>query len=184
MVNKLGDYSGEFKPNLEPGDFARDSLIDLINLYSRLYMGLDGFWYLSIKEKASNRDAVACDILTWQRASKYEMSRITRQFNIQGKDVIALMKALQLTPWYWTVRTRIDIENPNRALLTITHCPTVDALEKEGEGRENQICQIVEPEIFNAYCRYFSPDMKALCLKAPPRQSKDDIYCQWEFKLG
>lgn len=181
-MRKLHDYSGKFKADLEPADFTRELLIDIVKLYSRLYMGLDGIWYLSIKEKASNDDAVACDILTWKRASKYEMSRITKRFNIQGNDVIALMKALQLTPWYWTVKARIEIESPDRAVLTVSHCPTVDALEKEGEGRENQICQMVEPEIYNAYCSYFSPDMKAILLKAPPRKSKDDIYCQWEFK--
>jgi len=182
-VDKLSDYSGELLPELDPKDFSSETLQDLLRLYSKLYMGLDGFWYLAVMEKFGNDVALDCDIEVWEKMGRYEMKNISRQLNIQGNDAKAFMKALQLSPWYWTVETQMEIVDPNTAVLTVTNCPTLNALEKEGKGRENQICKIVEPIIFKAYAGYFNPDVEVTCLKEPPRESPDDIACKWLFKL-
>ncbi len=182
-MKKLNDYSGEFRPDLRLGDFSPDTLVELLALYGKLYMALDGFWYLAIKERVSNEEALACDIRVWERASRYEMTNITKRLNIQGNDVIALMKGFQVSPWFWNLRHKVEIENRNNAILTITHCPTLDALENEGEGREREICQLVEPRIWNGSASAINPDMEVKCLKSPPRKNRDEICCQWEFKL-
>jgi len=182
-VEKLSDYSGELLPELDLEDFSSETLRELLRLYSKLYMGLDGFWYLIVMEKFGNDAALDCDIKVWERAGRYEMKNVTQQMNIQGNDAAAFMKALQLSPWYSTVKSQMEIVDPNTAILTVTNCPTLNALEKEGEGRENQICKIVEPIIFKAYASFFNPDVEVTCLKAPPRESQDEIACKWHFKL-
>lgn len=98
-MRKLDDYSGEFLRHLKFSDFSPDTLAELLTLYCKLYMALDGFWYLTLQERSGNEEALACDISTWERVSKYEMAKITKQLNIQGNDIIALMKAIQITPW-------------------------------------------------------------------------------------
>jgi len=183
MMEKLNDYSGEFLPELEFSDFSSDTLAELLALYCKLYMALDGFWYLTTKERVGNEGALACDIQTWERHSKYEMAKIAKQLNIQGNDVVAVMKAIQITPWMRQTQFRIEVKNHNNAILTVAHCPTVDALEKEGEGRESEICNIVDRKLFQDYASFFNPDIVLKCLKLPPRKSKDDICCQWEFSL-
>ncbi len=182
-MEKLSDYSGELLPELGLEDFSSETLRELLRLYSKLYMGLDGFWYLIVMEKFGNDAALDCDIKVWERAGRYEMKNVTQQMNIQGNDAAAFMKALQLSPWYSTVKSQMEIVDPNTAILTVTNCPTLNALEKEGKGRENQICKIVEPIIFKAYASFFNPDVEVTCLKAPPRESQDEIACKWHFKL-
>ena len=182
-MERLSDYSGELLPELDPGDFSVETLRDLLRLYSRLYMGLDGFWYLTVMEKFGNDAALDCDIKVWDRAGRYEMKNVTKQLNIQGNDAVAFMKALQLSPWYWTVKSQVEIVDPNTAILTVTDCPTLNALEKEGSGRENEICKIAEPIILRAYASFFNPDVEVTCLQSPPRESQDDIACKWQFKM-
>ena len=77
----------------------------------------------------------------------------------------------------------MEILSSKNAILTITHCPTLLALEKEGKGRENEICNMVDPKLFKDFASYFNPNIKVKSLKLPPRQSESDICCQWEFKL-
>ncbi len=168
-------------PGLEFSRLSRDRLTDLLRLYAKLYVALDGFWYLTIKERISNQEALACDIQVWEKICRYEMKNITKQLDIRGNDVFALMKAIQLTPWFLYMRYKIDIKNHNNATLTITRCPTLEALEKEGEGRENEICRIVEPVVLKCYASFFNPHIEIKCLKVPPRKSKDEDCCQWEF---
>ena len=183
-MRKLNDYSGEFLGDLKFSDFSSDTLAELLALYCKLYMALDGFWYLTLMERTGNKEALACDISTWERVSKYEMAKITKQLNIRGNDVMALMKAIQITPWLQQTQFKIEVKNHNKAMLTVIHCPTLDALEKEGKGRENEICNIVDRRLFKEYADFFNPDIEVKCLKLPPRKSKDEICCQWEFYLG
>lgn len=182
-MKNLTDYSGELIRNLKPNDFSPDTLAELLTLYARLYMALDGFWYLTIKERVGNEEALACDIGTWEKICKYEMAKITELLNIKGSDVMALMKAMQITPWFRNTEHNIDVKSQNTAMLTITRCPTLDALEKEGEGREKEICNAFEPIVFTRYASFFNPNIEVKCFKSPPRKSKDEICCQWEFSL-
>ncbi len=182
-MKKLNDYSGELLPDLKFSDFSPDTLADLLTLYSKLYLALDGFWYLTVKEKLGNEAALACDLEVLKKVANYEMVKVTELLNIGGSDVVAVMKAMQTTPWFRNTEHEIEIENQNAAVLTITHCATLEALEKEGKGRENEICRIVEPIVFKHYASFFNPNIEVRCPKSPPRKSKDEICCQWEFTL-
>jgi hypothetical protein len=68
-------------------------------------------------------------------------------------------------------------------MLTISRCPTLEALEKEGTGREDQICNKVEPRIFNAYAAYINPSIRVTCIQSPPRANRAGICCQWSFSI-
>ena len=180
-MKKLSDYGGEFLPNLKLTDFSSDTLAELLKLYAKLYIAMDGIWYLTVKERVGDKEALACDIQTWEKNCRYEMARIKRQLKIRGNDITALMKAFQLCPWCLLMKFDIEIKDKNSALFTVTYCPTLDALEGEGRGREEEICKVVEPKIMKAYASSLDPDIIVRCLKSPPRKSKDDICCQWEF---
>ena len=149
-MDKLSDYSGEFLPNLKPSDFSPDTLAGLVTLYARLFIALDGFWYLTVQERQGSKEALACDIQVWESVCKYEIATIKRQLKIRGNDVMALMKALQACPWSQVMKRKTEIKNKNSVVLTVTYCPTLDALEQEGRGREDEICNIAEPKILKA----------------------------------
>jgi hypothetical protein len=183
ILKKLTDYSGELLPNLEPGDFSSDTLAQLLKLYSKLYTVLDGLWYLTVKERLGDKEALACDIRVWEHMSKYETASIKRQLRIRGNDVTALIKTIQLCPFCLMSKCKIEIKNKNSAMFTVTYCPTLDALEKEGKGREVELCNTLGPKIRKANASFINPDIEVKGLKLPPRKSEDDICCQWEFNL-
>ncbi|MFC2002887.1 DUF6125 family protein [Chloroflexota bacterium] len=183
-MKELENYTGEFSPQIRLEDFSKEVLVDLVKMYTKLYMALDGFWYLTVKERHGNEEALTCDIKTWEKQSGYEMSKIAKQLNIKGDDVIAFMKALQFSPWYLHLEYQMEIINSRKAALTVTHCSTLLALEKEGEGRENEICNMVYPGLLKGLASFFNPNIEVRCLKSPPRQSENDICCKWEFSLA
>ena len=182
-MKELCDYRGEFLPELEFGDFDRDTLAEIVKLYGKLYAALDGFWYIAVKELVGSDEALSGDIRAWDRAYKYEMAKITRLLNIQGNDITALMKAVQLTPWMQQTEFDIEFKGPDKAVLTVTRCPTLDSLEREGEGRESLVCRVAVPKLFQNYAGYFSPDIVVKGTNLPPRENKDGVCCQWEFSL-
>ena len=182
-MEKLNDYSGEFLPDLKFTDFSLNTCADLLSLFAKLYLAVDGFWYLAVKKKVGNEVALACDIEVLKRVATYEMEKVTELLNIKGSDVTCVMKAMQTTPWFRNTEHKIEIKSQNTAVLTINNCATLRALEKEGEGRENEICKIVEPIVFKRYAAFFNPDIEVRCLKSPPRKSSEEICCVWEFSV-
>ena len=183
-MKELNDYGGCLKPDISMEDFSRDALLSMVQLYCRLFLAVDGFWYLAVKERFSNEDALACDMWTWEKMSRYELDRITKTMKIHGKDVVSLIKAFQLEPWMWNAKYRVEVKNQNYVILTFVDCPVLVSLEKEGQGREETICKVVEPKVFRDYADYFNPNIQIKALKLPPRKSRDEIACIWEFKVG
>ena len=182
-MKAIEDYSGDCIPTLKLTDFSPQTLDKIVALHGKVYLALDGFWYLAVKELFGNENAFICDMWAWEKVCKHEIDLITSQLNIKGNSVIDLMKALQITSWMQTMKYSIEVNNSNQAILTINYCPILEGLEREGEGREEQICNVAGHKIFNNYASYFNHDIQVKGLRVAPRIIKDDIYCQWEFSL-
>jgi hypothetical protein len=182
-VGERTDYSGEFNPALRFEDFSRETLIKLLGAYAKLYQTVDGLWYTSVKEKFGNEEAVGCDFWVWQKQTPYEMARLCRALKIERDGVAGLMKALQFGPWCFTHKLGIELNGRNAAILTISYCPTLEVIEREGTGREGRICGHVDFEAKKRLARFFHPMMEVRPLRLPPRQEKDGVCCQWEFRI-
>jgi hypothetical protein len=59
----------------------------------------------------------------------------------------------------------------------------LEALEREGEGREKTFCKDVEPVMFKMFVDCFDSQIEVNHLRVPPRENRDEIACQWEFRL-
>jgi hypothetical protein len=177
------DYSGEFDPGLSFGDFSKETLVKVLGVYAKLYQTVDGLWYTSVKERSGNEEAVACDFRVWQKQTPYEMARLCRALKIERDGVSGLMKALQLGPWCFTHELGFEIKDRNAAILTVSYCPTLEAIEREGNGRESRICGHVDLEAKKRLARFFHPEMTVRPLRLPPRQDRDGLCCQWEFRV-
>lgn len=182
-VAELADYSGKFDPKFSHDKLTKETLLKLLKTYNEYMLRIDGFWYLTVMDKRGNDEAFDCDVKVWEKAQLWELKAVSSVLNIQGDDVATVMKYLQVCPWMWIYTYDIELKSPNHSLLTITHCPTLLSLEKEGTGREKLICQEMEPKVMAIIAHYFNPDIKLTGLKLPPRTDYSDICCQWEYKL-
>ena len=183
MKKALTDYSGEFLPDLDLRDFSHETLAQLLAAYAKLHMGMDGFWYMSVMERHGNEEALACDMRVWDMMIKYEVKKLTQTLNIRGNDPIALMKIMQVSPPFQHMKFTADVENKNSIVMTVTYCLTLDALEREGKGRQQTTCGKVEPKLMQLYASSINPKMRAESLTPLPRQKKCDICCKWLIRV-
>lgn len=181
-MRALNDYR-ELNHTVKLEDLSRDALIELLRLHSRLFLAMDGFWYLAVKERLGNEQALQCDIWAWEKYARHEMKKLMKLLPDPSNDVYTLMRAIQITPWMENLQYNIEITDRNNAVLTVTRCPILEALEREGAGREKDICNLVEAMIFREYAKSVNPDITVRRLKLPAKKSKEKICCQWEFKL-
>ena len=47
-MRKLKDYSGQFLPELKLSHFSSDILVELLGLYTKLFIAKDAFWGTSL----------------------------------------------------------------------------------------------------------------------------------------
>jgi hypothetical protein len=78
---------------------------------------------------------------------------------------------------------RLELESPKRGLMVVTRCSILEGMEKEGEGREKDICSQIDAAVLRKYAAFFNPNIKVEPLLLPPREDKQGICCKWEFTL-
>ncbi len=166
-----------------PEDNYESKLEELLNIYGRLYFAMDGFWYIAVMNRFGNDIAMELDLWVWRKMVKYEMDRLSKALSIEGNSVAAAVQGLAASPWFRVAEHVVDLHSNDRAVLTVTRCPTLEALEKEGAGRESTHCREVDSAIFQMYADYFNPAIKVRGLSLPPRKEKEGFCCKWEFKL-
>jgi hypothetical protein len=170
-------------PSTKFQDLSRDELLRLVGLYGTMVRALDGFWYISVMRQAGNDLALECDIQTWRGMIKYSLKRISEQFEIQGDDLETMFRALRYEPMFGETDYQVEFISDREAVMTVTGCPVLHALEKDGGGREAQICGVVEPIIMECYTSFFNPAIVSEALERPPRKDRDGICCRWRFTL-
>jgi len=182
-MSALKDYSGEFRPDFRFADFSPEFLEKLFRMYGRSYMAIDGFWYLGVKEHVDNEMALKVDLWAWDKAARFELKRFTALAGIEGDGIDTVFKFLQLVPWMQVTEYHLELVSPKRGLMTVTSCSILEALEKEGQGREKEICSQVDSAVLRRYAHHFNPSIRVEPVFLPPREDKQGICCQWEFTL-
>ncbi|MFW6056239.1 MAG: DUF6125 family protein [Chloroflexota bacterium] len=177
------DYSGEFNPGLRFEDLPPEFLAKLLRMYGQFYIAIDGFWYLGVKEHLDNDTALTVDKWAWEKATRYELKRLTAMAGITGDGIDALFKFLQLVPWLQVTEAAFELESPHRGTMTVSRCSILEALEREGQGREAQICTEVDIPVLRKYAEWFNPRIRVEPLFLPPRDDRSGICCRWEFTL-
>ncbi|MFC1944733.1 hypothetical protein ACFLX5_04520 [Chloroflexota bacterium] len=184
-MDGLTDYSGEFNPKVKYEDFSEEALESLLTEYARLEMALGGWWYDVVKERYGEQEVIECEKEVWEKGVPYTVLRITKALNIQGNDVAACFKTMQMFPGgcQQLFETTWELKNPNHGFCTTDRCPPLEFYERHGEVVKMQnMCRM---DIDNAkiIAKFFSPYVKVEPLKLPPRKNEDEVFCIWEFKI-
>ncbi len=189
-MKELKDYSGKYNKDLKFEDFSKEALIRLIKSYQLSFVGLMGMWNTINRERIGAEEAFKLDADVYERmVRKFPLPLVTQALNIQGNDVVTMLKYFQFAPdgaREGLYECNYEIKNNNHAIMTFTKCPSLSYFERKGKDNDiNSLCGPggVEERAFVELCKYFNPKMKCKALKLPPRKNKDDICCQWEFKI-
>ena len=183
-MKELEDYSGEFSPDVRPKDFSKDALLRFLDTAARLYLGLDGIWFALMIKKFGDQVAKELVREAWLRATPIEIGRTMAAANIKGDDVATLFKAYQCDPAITGVNdVQFELKDKNHGIFTVKHCVTLDSFERRGDVEAIKFACGLDTEMWSVTCTPVNPKIKVTLLKRPPRERKDDIACQWEFRL-
>jgi hypothetical protein len=105
---------------------------------------------------------------------------------IEGNDIESYMKDFQtdftaLPGKYYDVT--FEMPSKDRGIMTFNRCVAVDIAEQLGAEGEflYRVCKTTCPPAMVAAARMYNPDIVVKELAIPPRKSKDNICCSWEY---
>lgn len=162
---------------------SKADLVELVKLYSRLFLAMDGLWYLAIKELVNEDMATEADLWVWDKYARYEAKRLPPLVKAEGDDLARFATAFGYSPWFSNLNHGFTREGDNTLTLTVYDCPSLDGMKREGEGRERAFCSQVEQKLLEMVARTFNPRVKVTPVELPLKPTEDSICCRWRFVL-
>jgi hypothetical protein len=159
----------------------KETLIELIKMYSRNWHTCDGLWFSGVEEQYGTDKALEIDVKMWEVSSRVEAKRIKEILAIpDNAGLDEVLRAINFMSWAAKCAYRVD-KNGDTALLTVTSCPPQEARVKSGKGVF--ACRPTFELGFGNVAGIIDPRVKVSCKYCPPGPYPSDSWCQWEFNL-
>lgn len=159
---------------------SKETLIELIKMYSRNWHTCDGLWFSGVEDRYGTDKALEIDINMWDISSRLEAKRIKEILAIpDNAGLDEVLRTINFMSWAAKCEYRIE-KNGNSAVLTVTSCPPQEARIKS--GKELFACRPTFEIGFSNVAGVIDPSVKVGCKYCPPGPHPPDSWCQWEFK--
>ena len=159
----------------------KEKLADFVFMHLRDMWAVDGFYYLFIEEKYGTQIATDIDRRVWEVMGKIEARKIRDLFEIKGKDITSMMKALSYSGWSMDLEDKEVIIEKNRAILRNIECRVQNTRLKKGLSEFG--CKPVRFGFLKSFAKEINPDIVVKCNCCPPDTHPKDLWCEWEFIL-
>lgn len=187
-MEELRDYSGQFRADLKLEDFSKETLVKAWGTTAKLYILLGGIWNSLIKERFGEQVALDAEREIWRQATAKDIPWISEVFDIRGDDIATVFKHIQISPLIGVIYpTEFEMKDKNHGVFTIPRCISLEYLERANRGDMIElVCGAngIDHWGFQQVASYYNPQIEVSPLKLPPRKSRDEIACRWEFKIG
>jgi hypothetical protein len=122
----------------------------------------------------------------WMGASPIYTGRMRRLMGIEGDNVQAIMKALQLDVGF--VHQYMDVHyeliDDRHAEFWLAHCGALIDAEPHGEERVFGMCHTIEDPTFDATALATNPRARIRPIHRPPRRPADqEPHCRWTITI-
>ncbi len=162
--------------------FSKDQLIELIEIYSKNWLAMDGVWFQSIERKLGMDEAMYHDGEAWKRFTVIEAKRIKEFLKLPDNSGIeGLEKALKLRFYANINEDKIEIEG-NTLTYTSVNCRVQRARERK--GMPFHPCKSVGIIEYTEFAKTIDSRFTCECVSCYPDITDDSCCCKWRFTLN
>jgi hypothetical protein len=132
------------------------------------------------------REIEPLSIWEWKGASPNYTRRMKRLMKIEGDDVAAIVKALQLDVGFphEYMDVQFELKPDGSAEFWLNHCGALMDVEKRGEAAVVMMCHRIEDPTFDATAVATNPRARMRPIHRPPRTPADrQPHCHWTITI-
>ncbi len=160
---------------------SKEQLIDLIDIYSKNWLALDGVWFQSIEGKLGMDEAMYHDREAWRRFTVIEARRIKEFLGLEEHPGLeGLEKALRLR-FYANLNTDSVEISGNTMVYSMVECRVQTARQRK--GMPFHPCKSVGIVEYGEFARAIDDRITCECLSCYPDITDEGCCCKWKFTL-
>ncbi len=161
---------------------SKDELIELIEIYSKNWLAMDGVWFQSVERKLGMDEAMYHDAEAWKRFTVIEAKRIKEFLKLpDNSGVEGLSKALRFRFYANINEDRIEIDG-NTLTYTSVNCRVQRARERKGMSVHP--CKSVGIIEYSEFAKVIDSRFDCECVSCYPDITDSECCCKWRFTLG
>ena len=162
-------------------EFSKEQLLDLIELYAKNWLALDGVWFQSVEQRDGMDAAMLHDEAEWARFTVIEAQRIKAFLQLpEQAGLEGLAKALRLRFYGSLNADRIEI-NGDTLIYTMTDCRVQSARTRKGMPLHP--CKTVGLAEYSGFAREIDSRITCRCMSCYPEITDQSCACKWAFTL-
>ncbi len=160
---------------------SKEELVELIGIYSKNWLAMDGVWFQSVERHDGMEAAVYHDTEAWRRFTVIEAKRIKEFLKLPERAGLdGLARALRLR-FYANLNEDELVINGDTLIYTMVKCRVQTARERK--GMPFHPCKSVGCVEYAGFARTIDDRISCCCLSCYPDVTDESCCCKWEFTL-
>lgn len=160
---------------------SREQLIQLIELYSKNWLAMDGVWFQSVEQKSGMNEAMEHDANAWSRFTVIEAKKLKAFLGLPERPGLeGLAKALELR-FYANINKDEIILKGNTLTYRTLECRVQNARKRKGMAFHP--CKPVGVIEYSGFAKTIDDRITCRALSCYPDITDDTCCCAWEFTL-
>lgn len=162
--------------------FSKDELVELISIYSKNWLAMDGVWFQSVERKFGMDEAMDHDAQAWSVFTVIEANRIKQFLGLPEKPGLqGLARALSLRLYANINRDEILMEGDSLIYRTLD-CRVQNARARK--GMKFHPCKSVGIIEYSQFARAIDERIRCECLSCFPESTDESCCCSWKFTIS
>ena len=163
-------------------EYTKDQLIDLIEMYCKNWLAMDGVWFQSVESKFGMDEAMFHDEEIWKRFTVIEAQKIKKFLDLpEQAGLEGLKAALQLRLYSNINDDEIIIEGNTLTYRTID-CRVQSARTRKGMPLHP--CKPVGLVEYAGFAKTIDSRFECECVSCFPDLTDESCACSWKFTLN
>lgn len=160
---------------------SREQLVELLSLYAKNWLAMDGVWFQSVEGKFGMEEAMYHDTEAWRRFTVIEARRIKAFLHLpEHPGLEGLAKALSLRFYANLNRDGVEIQG-DTLVYRVKECRVQSARTRKGMPLHP--CRPVGLIEYAGFAKEIDDRITCECLSCYPEVHDPDCSCAWKFTL-
>lgn len=162
-------------------ELPKEKLVELIEIFSKNWLALDGVWFQSVEQKYGMEEAVEHDKNAWRRFTEIEARRIKDFLGLpKYAGLNGLKQALSFRLYAPLNQSQCYMED-GRLIYKVITCRVQSARARKKMAYHP--CKPVGILEYTYFAKTIDPRIETKCLSCHPDVVDDSLNCCWEFTI-
>ena len=159
----------------------REKLLELIQLYAKNWLAMDGVWFQSVEQKRGMDEAMEHDAAAWERFTVIEAKRIKEFLGLPEHPGLEGLRQALAYRLYANLNRDETVIRGNTLLYRTLDCRVQTARGRK--GMEFHPCKPVGLIEYSGFARTIDDRIRCQCVSCYPDITDESCACAWLFTL-